>query len=301
MFYLDYSINFKENGEKMKLVVEKSAEGLTLEGFLKRKGFSTRLIKMYKWHGEMRVNGEKENVKRVLKEGDVIELSLFDTSSDILPQEMELSICYEDDEILIVDKPAGMVVHPTRRYREGTLANGVAYYFEKKGIKTLIRPVNRLDKGTSGIVIFAKEPFMQYYLQIVKPMSKFYYAIVNGKLEGEGIIDVPIKRKSFMTIEREVSEEGDRAITYYKSLKATEEFSLLKIKIATGRTHQIRVHLNYIGHPIVGDDLYGEPTSYIGRPALHAYRVTFFHPLKEKVISVYAPLPEDIKRLFELL
>ncbi|MGB9809941.1 MAG: RluA family pseudouridine synthase, partial [Caldanaerobacter sp.] len=191
--------------------------------------------------------------------------------------------------------------HPTRRYKEGTLANGVAYYFKENGIKTLIRPVNRLDKGTSGIVIFAKEPFMQYYLQIVKPMNKFYYAVVKGRLEGEGIIDMPIKRKSFMTIEREVSEEGDRAITYYKSLRATEEFSLLKIKIATGRTHQIRVHLNYIGHPIVGDDLYGEPTFHIDRPALHAYRVTFFHPLKEKVISVYAPLPDDIKRLFEFL
>jgi RluA family pseudouridine synthase len=301
LFYLDYNTNFKENGEKMKLVVEKNAEGLTLEGFLKRKGFSTRLIRMYKWQGEIRVNGEKENVKRILKEGDVIELSLFDTFSDILPQEMDLSICYEDDEILIVSKPAGMVVHPTRRYREKTLANGVAYYFEKNGIKTLIRPVNRLDKGTSGIVIFAKEPFMQYYLQIVNPMSKFYYAIVHGKLEGEGIIDAPIKRKSFMAIEREVSEEGDRAITYYKSIKVTEEFTLLKVKIATGRTHQIRVHLSYIGHPIVGDDLYGKSTSYIDRPALHAYRVTFFHPLKEKIISVYDPIPEDIKRLLSFL
>ncbi|HHW58175.1 MAG TPA: RluA family pseudouridine synthase [Clostridia bacterium] len=284
----------------MRLIVRENEKGFTLENFLREKAFSKRLIRIYKWQGEILVNGIKENVKRILQPGDAIDLILFETNFDVVPEEMNLDVCYEDEELLIVNKPPGLVVHPTKRYQSSTLANGIAAYFEKKGLKSLIRPINRLDKGTSGLVLFAKEPFMQYYLQIVKPMSKFYFAIVEGKMEGEGRIDLSIARKPQSGIERMVSKEGDRAITDYKVVKNSEKFSFLKVKIETGRTHQIRVHLSYIGHPIVGDTLYGSSDGYIKRHALHAYRVTFVHPLKEKSISIYSPLPEDIKNLLKL-
>lgn len=164
-----------------------------------------------------------------------------------------------------------------------------------------IRPINRLDKGTSGLVIFAKRPFMQYYMQIVKPMTKLYFAVVEGKMEGQGTIDLPIARKPDNGIERMVSELGDEAITNYKVIKSSEKFSLLRLNIQTGRTHQIRVHLSHIGHPIVGDTLYGSNDNYIKRQALHAYRVSFVHPVLERSVSVYSPLPEDIKSLLNLL
>jgi len=285
---------------KMRLVVGENEKGVILENFLRNKGFSKRLIRIYKWQGEILVNGIKSNVKRILQPGDVIDLILPENDSNIAPEKLDLDICYEDEEILIVNKPANMVVHPTKRYQSGTLANGVAWYFKEKGLKALIRPVNRLDRGTSGLVVFAKRPFMQYYLQIIKPMTKLYFAVVEGKMEGEGRIDLPISRKPQSGIERMVSEEGDRAITNYKVIKSSERFSLLKVKIETGRTHQIRVHLSHIGHPIVGDTLYGSSDDYIKRQALHAYRLTFVHPLEEKSISVYSPLPQDIQHLLKL-
>jgi len=212
---------------------------------------------------------------------------------------MELNICYEDDDILVVNKEAGVVVHPTAGHPENTLANGIAWYYAKKKIKASIRPVNRLDKDTSGLVIFAKNPFMQNYLQIVSPMKKLYVAIVQGNLEEKGTIDLPICRKPGSTIERMVSDDGDRAVTDFFVLKRSEKLSFVKLELKTGRTHQIRVHLSHIGHPIIGDTLYGSDTSYIKRQALHAYRITFRQPFIDKCISIYAPVPEDMKMVLK--
>lgn len=284
----------------MRLTVKLAETGLTLEEFLKKRGFSSNLIRTYKRHGEMLVNNIKSNTLKIVKSGDVVDLILYDEKSDIEPEEMDLNICYEDEDILVLDKPPGIVVHPTTSHHNGTLANGVARYFEKIGLNSFIRPVNRLDKDTSGLVIFAKRPFMQYYMQIVKPMSKMYIAVVEGQMTGEGRIDLPIARKPDSIIERMVADFGDRAVTNYKVIKSGKVASILRINIETGRTHQIRVHLSHIGHPILGDTLYGSNDKYIKRQALHAYRVSFMHPILEKYISVYSPLPEDIKKLYLL-
>ncbi|MDI3310234.1 MAG: RluA family pseudouridine synthase [Thermoanaerobacterium sp.] len=283
----------------MKIVVNKEDAHLTLKEFLLNKGFSPTLIRKYKNRGEMLVNGEISIVNKIVFEGDIVELFLDDENTSVSPEKMDLHICYEDDDILVVNKDAGIVVHPTAGHPDGTLANGVAWYYEKNNINAPIRPVNRLDRDTSGLIIFAKNPFMQNYLQIVCPMKKLYIAIVQGDLEDRGTIDLPIKRKPGSTIERMVDDDGDTAVTDFYVLKRGEELSLVKLELKTGRTHQIRVHLSHIGHPIIGDTLYGSDTSYIKRQALHAYRLTFRQPFIGKCISIYSPIPEDMKAVLK--
>ncbi|AFK87519.1 MULTISPECIES: RluA family pseudouridine synthase [Thermoanaerobacterium] len=279
----------------MKIIVNKQDDNLTLKEFLLNKGFSPTLIRKYKNRGKMMVNGEASTVNRIVFEGDIVELFLDDENTSVRPEKMDLHICYEDDDILVVNKDAGIVVHPTAGHPDGTLANGVAWYYEKNNIKVPIRPVNRLDRDTSGLIIFAKNPFMQNYLQIVCPMKKLYIAIVEGDMDDRGTIDLPIKRKPGSTIERMVDDEGDMAVTHFRLLKRGEKLSLVKLELKTGRTHQIRVHLSHIGHPIIGDTLYGSDTSYIKRQALHAYRLTFKQPFIGKCISIYSPIPDDMK------
>ncbi|MDE4542370.1 MULTISPECIES: RluA family pseudouridine synthase [unclassified Thermoanaerobacterium] len=283
----------------MKVVVNKEDAYLTLKEFLLNKGFSPTLIRKYKNRGKMLVNGEISIVNRLVFEGDVVELLLDDENTSVRPEKMDLHICYEDEDILVVNKDAGIVVHPTAGHPDGTLANGVAWYYEKNNIKAPIRPVNRLDRDTSGLIIFAKNPFMQNYLQIVSPMKKLYIAIVEGDMDGRGTIDLPIKRKPGSTIERMVDDEGDTAVTHFRLLKRGERLSLVKLELKTGRTHQIRVHLSHIGHPIIGDTLYGSDTSYIKRQALHAYRLTFKQPFIGKCISLYSPIPDDMKAVLK--
>ena len=283
----------------MKIVVNKEDAYLTLKEFLLNKGFSPTLIRKYKNRGKMLVNGEISIVNRIVFEGDTVELLLDDENTSVSPEKMDLHICYEDDDIFVVNKDAGIVVHPTAGHPDGTLANGVAWYYEKNNIKAPIRPVNRLDRDTSGLIIFAKNPFMQNYLQIVCPMKKLYIAIVEGDMDGRGTIDLPIKRKPGSTIERMVDDEGDTAVTDFYVLKRSEKLSLVKLELKTGRTHQIRVHLSHIGHPIIGDTLYGSDTSYIKRQALHAYRLTFRQPFIGKCISIYSPIPDDIKAVLK--
>lgn len=283
----------------MKIIASKEDENLPLKEILINRGFSSTLIRKYKHSGRILVNNEISIVNRIIKKGDIIELYLNDDNVSVKPEKMDLHICYEDDDILVVNKDAGVVVHPTAGHPDGTLANGVAWYYEKNNINAPIRPVNRLDRDTSGLIIFAKNPFMQNYLQIVCPMKKFYIAIVRGDLEDRGTIDLPIKRKPGSTIERMVDDDGDKAVTDFYVLKRGEKLSLVKLELKTGRTHQIRVHLSHIGHPIIGDTLYGSDTSYIKRQALHAYRLTFKQPFIGKCISIYSPIPEDMKAVLK--
>ncbi|MBP2071111.1 RluA family pseudouridine synthase [Thermoanaerobacterium butyriciformans] len=283
----------------MKIIASKEDENLSLKEILINRGFSSTLIRKYKHSGRILVNNEISIVNRIIKKGDIVELLLDDENTSVRPEKMDLHICYEDEDILVVNKDAGIVVHPTAGHPDGTLANGVAWYYEKNSIKAPIRPVNRLDRDTSGLIIFAKNPFMQNYLQIVSPMKKLYIAIVEGDMDGRGTIDLPIKRKPGSTIERMVDDEGDTAVTHFRLLKRGEKLSLVKLELKTGRTHQIRVHLSHIGHPIIGDTLYGSDTSYIKRQALHAYRLTFKQPFIGKCISLYSPIPDDMKAVLK--
>ena len=207
---------------------------------------------------------------------------------------LEKIICYEDEYLLILDKPAGVLVHPTVQERGETLYDWVGKYYAKKNIVASVHPVSRLDRFTSGLVIFAKEGIVQGWFDKSK-VEKEYLAITERMPKNlQGIIDAPIARKEGSIIERCVNESGKRAITEYEVIKAGEK-PLLKLKLLTGRTHQIRVHLAYIGCPVVGDGLYGEKGTQ-GRHLLHAARLKFFHPVGDQLIEITRMLPEDMRK-----
>lgn len=206
-------------------------------------------------------------------------------------------IAYEDDYMLVIDKPAGMLVHPTVNERGFTLYDYVSNYYVRQGITADIHPVSRLDRNTSGLVIFAKEPIVQFWLS-QQQMGKAYLAIVTGKLPiDEGIIEAPIARKEGSIIERCVDyDKGKYAKTAYKLLHTAKVGSLVELKLFTGRTHQIRVHMAHLGCPLYNDNLYGKPGPQ-SRHALHAYKLSFIHPVSDKPMEITRDLPADLRQL----
>ena len=258
-------------------------------------GISNRLLLKLKQNKKIYLNNSNNiYLDMSVKENDLIKINLDfeEDNSNIVPTKMDLKILYEDECLLIIDKPPHMPVHPSLNHYENSLSNGVKYYFDSINLHRLIRPINRLDKDTSGIVMFAQNEYIQSRLT---NYTKEYIAIVIGKLEGKGVIDKPIKRKVDSIIERCVDENGEKAITEYEVLKNFningEDLTEVKCILRTGRTHQIRVHMASINHPILGDTLYGQESNLIDRQALHAFKVKFIHPITKKEIEIISPIP----------
>ncbi len=269
-----------------------------------RLSISNRLYKKIK-NDCIYVNGSKLRYDTILHENDVITINLdfIEDNSNIIPnKEIKFNILYEDEWLLIIEKSPFMPVHPSINHYENSLSNGIRYYYDTNNIHKKIRITNRLDKDTSGIVIIAKSEYIQ---ENIKVLLKEYIAIAKGEFEiKEGTINRPIKRKNDSIIERCVDENGDNAITNYKVIKTLNVndgiLSVVKCSLETGRTHQIRVHLSSINHPILGDSLYGTKSELINRQALHCYNMKFIHPVTRKEICITSPIPDDMSQIIRM-
>ena len=288
----------------LKYIVEKKDEDKTVNQVLNENfGLSNRLFSRLINSKRIFVNNLNIDTRKKVNINDKIEIDFNydEDNSNIVAKQMDLDIVFEDEAMLIINKPRGIAVHPSIKHYEDSISSGVKYYFCLKGINKKIRPVNRLDLNTSGLIIFAKNEYIQECL--IKQMKdkifrKEYLAIATGIFDKKsGIIDAPIARKEGSIIERCIDENGQIAKTKYEVIKEIENYSIVRCELLTGRTHQIRVHSKYIGHPILGDTLYGNLSNLIDRQALHAYKVKFIHPITSKTIEIISDLPYDIKNL----
>lgn len=286
--------------------VEASEEGLKIIDVLATSmNVSSRLIRKCKNNNNIFLNKKNGSVNRLVKTGDLISLMLDHDENTFDPNPIPVRILYEDGDLLVVDKPPFLVVHPTKGHPEGTLANALSHHQYLSDQNYKIRFINRLDRDTSGIVLIAKNAFSQ---QIVSEqmqnntVDKVYYAIVEGTITSDsGTIDHPIDRVEELDIRRAVIESGMASVTHYEVVERYSTHTLVKIKLETGRTHQIRVHFAHIGHPILGDHLYGRESEMIDRQALHCFEMTFVPPRGDERVSVIAPIPDDIKSVMDNL
>ncbi len=284
--------------KKLTLPIDDALQGKTVRWILRRYlELSAGLVKQLKeTERGICLSGESVRVNRLVQAGECLVLTVTETDSpNISPVPMPLSILYEDEDVLAVNKPGGMPTHPSQNHHTDTLANGVMAYFQERAFT--FRAITRLDKDTSGAVLIAKHTLSAYRLSDAMQknlIQKEYLALVNGIPEPEnGVISLPIGRREGSVILRCVSPEGKPAVTEYETVKAGEGTALVRLRPITGRTHQIRVHLSHRGNPIVGDDLYGAPQTE-ERVHLHCRRLTFPHPETKELITVTAPLPRDM-------
>lgn len=283
---------------ELRYIVPPEAEGQRLGMFLRTRGVTAGLIKSVKHRGEgFRADGAPLHTDQPVHTGQQITFTLPpEQETSVSAQPIPLEIAYEDDFAAVLDKPAGLAVHPTLNYPDHTLANGWIYHLKCQGKTGVFRPVNRIDKNTSGLVLCAQNAFAAPLL--ADGVQKCYLAIVQGKMPlGIGAVEAPIGRRGDSIIGRCVTAEGKYSLTEYTVLASDAQFSLLACIPRTGRTHQIRVHMAYIGHPLAGDTLYGGDTKEIARHALHCAVLRFAHPLTRNSIKVTSALPPDMLQL----
>ena len=288
----------------MNWVIEKKYAGLTIREYLQGiHGFSRRIIIAIKQEGKLLVNDLERTVRYVLAEGDVLEIHFpaEKVSDNLQPEDINLNSAYEDQAVIVIDKPAGMATMPSKNHPSGTMANGLSGYYRRNNRMFTVHVVTRLDRNTSGLVLVAKDRYSHSLLAKAQQSNKVkrtYIAFVEGILEAEkGTIDAPIARKPDSIIERTIHESGKPAITHYKKRSEIENRTMVEIELETGRTHQIRVHFSHCGHPLVGDDLYGGSLQILNRQALHCNELSFEHPITRENIKVQSKLPEDLQKL----
>jgi len=254
--------------------------------------------------GEVLLNGAPAYLNARTHAGDVLTITLREEREpSVEPENVRLDIAFEDEYLVVVNKPPGLVVHPTKGYMTGTLAHALTYHWQAQGLPRVFRPVHRLDRDTSGLIVVALNPHVQQVLTEQHhsgEWEKYYLAVVNGELAlTEGRIEAPIARAGNGSRARIIAPEGSPALTLWQRREVFSGASLVRAQLVTGRTHQIRVHFTHIGHPLIGDDVYSSPSPLIARQALHASAIAFTHPVTRERVSLTAPLPGDMCALLE--
>lgn len=284
--------------------ISKADEGRKIGDFLKQQGYSKRnIIALKKYPEKILLNGKWEFVNCILKAGDELVLSFVEEVSSVRiePQDIPLDIIYEDEDILVVNKPPYMPIHPTTNHKNNTLANAVMYYYQQQRQEHVFRCMNRLDANTSGLTIMAKHKYSGAKLGEAMRSRKIhreYCAIVWGEdLPDEGCINMPIGKKEGSVIERMIRDDGLDAITHYQVLQRKNGLALVRLMLETGRTHQIRVHMKAIGHPLIGDELYAPEHMIMSRQALHSTKLVFPHPMTGLEMKLECPIPKDMRQM----
>lgn len=289
--------------ESEEIVIFEAEKEDNLKSFLFSRDISGRLLRKLQKKKHIYINGKSNKMTSKVKKGDLVSIYMEGESNNFELQKMDLDIIYEDHDLLILNKKPHMVVHPTKSHEKNTLSNGIAYYFNEKDIRRKIRFVNRLDMNTSGILIVAKNQFahQQISLQFEKnTVEKRYRALVEGVVEEDkALIDLGVGREK-TAIERSVVEVN-RALTEYRVIERYKNASLVDIKLFTGKTHQIRVHMKEIGHPIIGDSLYNKESDFIDRQALESYYLKIKSPRNREELVLSIDMSEDFKKLIKHL
>jgi 23S rRNA pseudouridine1911/1915/1917 synthase len=295
-------------GYSIQWEISSEYEGTLLRKFLIDQKISKRTLTSVKFDGgSISVNDTDVNVRHLLKEGDIVKM-IFppETGSEqLLAEDLPLKILYEDRDVLIVDKPWGMYSIPSKDHRTGSLANGIAGYYKKCSLASTVHIVTRLDRDTSGLVLVAKHRHVHHLFSLQqreRGVSRTYEALAEGVMTCEqGVIEKPIGRKDTSIIEREVRHDGQYAKTAYHVLYQYPQAAHISLRPETGRTHQIRVHMASIGHPLFGDDLYGGSRQLLKRQALHCKTLSFYHPMKNERMKLESPLASDMKEILDIL
>lgn len=284
----------------------KEEEGILLREFLSRKRVSKAALTDIKFRGgKIMVNERVENVRYIIQPEDriVIQYPPETGSEQMKGDDIPLSIVYEDDYVLVIEKPAGMSTIPSREHPTRSLANAIVHYYEQIGHLAAVHIVTRLDRDTSGLVLIAKHRHIHHLFSLSqqeKSVSREYIAFVEGHVQpSEGKVDRPIGRMGDSIIKREVRPGGQSAVTLYRTIRCYTSYSLVRLKLLTGRTHQIRVHMSDLGHPLLGDDLYGGSRTLIARQALHCGTLMFKHPITGEQLQFNSAIPTDMQGLMK--
>lgn len=282
---------------KIKYPVSKFYDGMSIYEYMN--SFHLGKPKIEYLSNYLYLNGQKANLDNILHQNDILEIDYLE-EVDFLPDKKKLDIVYEDDYLLIVSKPTHILVHPDAKNKQGTMCNIVSYYYQNKGIELSVKYAHRLDMDTTGLLIFVKDALVHAKIDEMishHELKRTYLCLVLGKFkEKNGIIDLPIGKDRHHNQRRRVSKTGKHAKTYYEVLEEFGKYSLLKVVLSTGRTHQIRVHLKHIGHPLLGDVLYGEDSLVASRVLLHSYQIEFTHPVTMQPIQIIKKVPFDMAK-----
>lgn len=289
-------------------VIDPASGGLRIEQYLRRLGYSGQnLAEIKRMPQSILVNGVHCYMRQKLSAGDRLIVRIHETkcSEKIPPVNLPLDIVYEDEDLIVINKPAGMPIHPSLNHYTNSMANALAWYYQEQGKPFIFRCCNRLDRDTSGLTVVAKHLVSGNIISEMvrrRRIRREYLAIARGSVTPHaGTINAPLARKPGTIIERTVDfEYGETAVTHYKVESEKNGHSLVSLCLETGRTHQIRIHMKYLGFPLIGDYLYNPDMENIGRQALHSHKLAFPHPITGKELAFHAPLPEDMRKVLNI-